>query len=107
MFRNLRVSNRLALLVVVFVILLIAIGIFTLVQMRNIAESLDEVTADHVVTIINTNALQAAMLELSVTEKNHFLASDGTESAQLDQQLQNQRTAIQNEITALAPYIAD
>jgi methyl-accepting chemotaxis protein len=107
MFKNIKVRNRLAILVAVFIVLLVGIGAFTLVQMNTIAQSLDEVTADHVVTIIKTTALEASMLELQVAEKNHFQITDEAYDAKLDQQIQTLRTTIRNDITELTPYIAD
>jgi methyl-accepting chemotaxis protein len=107
MFRNLNVRNRLTLLVTAFIIVLFGIGVSTLFQLHSIADSINEVTSDHIVAVTSLSSLEGSLLKLNIMEKGFLLASTDAESAQFNQQIQSQRAQIQTDINALSPVLTD
>jgi methyl-accepting chemotaxis protein len=107
MFKNVKVSSRLILIVVLVIVILLMMATFTLVQTHTIAQSINQITTSNSVAVLDLTTLEASMFKLNISEKNHFIASDDAESAQLDQQVQTDRSTVQEQMNALTPLLVD
>src|SRR5690349_8146587 len=95
MLSNLKVSTRLILFTAFLLLALLIMGVTSLVLTRNIADILTEIDENHLPSVIVISDIRFEISKLHILEKNHIIAGDAQQIAELDSEITTQRAKIE------------